>query len=106
MMPNSPDECLAIYEYAGEAPMEVMIDDSATLERPSVQVMSRAGRNDYPTARTLIEAARDSLTAIVNETISGDTFLRVHALSAINALGVDENERPRFTLSMQVVIER
>jgi len=106
MMPNSPDECLAIYEYSGEAPMEVMIDDAATLERPSVQVMSRAGRNDYPTARALIEAARDSLTAIVNETISGETFLRVNALSAINALGVDENERPRFTLSMQVVIER
>jgi len=106
MMPNSPDECLAIYEYAGETPMEVMIDNAATLERPSVQVMSRAGRNDYPTARTLIESARDSLTAIVNETISGETFLRVHPLSSINALGVDENERPRFTLSLQVVIER
>lgn len=106
MMPNSPDECLALYEYAGESPLEVLIDNTATLERPSVQVMSRAGRNDYPTARALIVSARDSLTAIVNETISGSTFLRVHALSSINALGVDENERPRFTLSVQVVVER
>jgi hypothetical protein len=106
MMPNSPDACLALYEYSGAAPLEVMVDNDATLERPSVQVMSRAGRNDYPTARALIEQARDALTEISNETISGVRFLRVHHLSSINALGVDDNERPRFTLSLQAVVER
>lgn len=106
MMPNSPDECVAIYEYAGESPLEVMVDNDATLERPSVQVMTRAGRNDYPTARALMVQVRDSLTAITDETISGVRFLRVHHLSAINGLGVDENERARFTLSLQVVVER
>jgi hypothetical protein len=106
MMPNSPDECVALYEYAGEAPMEVFTDNDATLEMPSVQVMTRAGRNAYPTARALMVQVRDELTSIANETISGVTFLRVHALSAINGMGVDENERTLFTLSLQVTVER
>lgn len=105
-MPNSPDVCTALYEYAGAAPLEVLTDNAATLERPSVQVMVRASRNDYPTAHDLIVAIRDELTGITNETISGVTFLRVNQISSVNALGTDENERPRFTLSLQAVVER
>lgn len=106
LMPSSPDLCVAIYEYSGAGPLEVMVDNSATLERPSVQVIVRGGRNDYPTARTLMENVRDTLTAISNETISGVRFLRVMGLSSINALGVDDNDRPRFSLALQAVVER
>jgi len=106
LMPNSPDECVAIYEYSGAAPLEVLVDNDATLERPSVQVMTRASRNDYPTARALMVEVRDALSAITDETISGVRFLRVQPLTSINALGVDDNERPRFTLSFQAVVER
>jgi hypothetical protein len=106
LMPDKPDVCVALYEYAGAQPLEVMVDNSATLERPSIQVMVRAGRNDYPAARTLISSVRDVLTSITDETISGERFLRVNQISSINSLGVDENERPRFTLSLQAVLER
>lgn len=106
LMPNTPDRCVALYEYAGSAPMEVLRDNSATLERPSVQVMVRASRNDYPTARSLIESVRDTLCSITDETISGVRFLRVTNLSSINALGTDENERPEFSLSLQAIVER
>lgn len=106
LMPNSPDVCVALYEYAGEQPLEVMVDNAATLERPSVQVMVRATRNDYPTARQLIEDVRDTLTAITNEEISGVTFLRVNQNSSINAVGTDDNDRPLFTLSLMTVVER
>ena len=106
LMPNDPDVCMSLYEYAGSQPLEVMRDNDATLERPSVQVLVRATRNDYPTARDLIEAARDSLTGITDETISNVRFLRVSALSSINAVGMDDNERPMFTLALQAVTER
>jgi len=106
LMPSSPDDCIAIYEYAGSPPLEVLVDNDATLERPSVQVITRAGRNDYPTARTLIENARNALTGITDETIDGVRFLRVNQISSINALGVDDNDRPRFSLSLQIVVER
>ena len=106
LMPNDPDVCMSLYEYAGSQPLEVMRDNDATLERPSVQVLVRATRNDYPTARDLIEAARDTLTGITDETISNVRFLRVSALSSINAVGMDDNERPMFTLSLQAITER
>lgn len=106
IMPETPDVCVALYEYAGANPLEVMVDNDATLERPSIQVIVRASRNDYPTARTLIKDVRDTLTAITDETISGTRFLRVNQNSAINAVGMDENDRPEFTLSLQAVVER
>lgn len=106
LMPSTPDLCVALYEYAGAPPLEVMRDNTATLERPGVQVLVRAGRNDYPAARSLMEAVRDSLTGITDETISGVRFLRVAALSAINATGTDDKDRPQFTLSLQATAER
>lgn len=106
IMPDDPDSCISLYEYAGAEPIEVLRNNNATLERPSVQVLVRATRNDYPTARDLIEAARDTLTGITDETISNVRFLRVSALSSINAVGLDDNERPMFTLALQAITER
>lgn len=106
IMPETPDVCVALYEYAGSPPLEVFVDNDETLERPSIQVIVRASRNDYPTARTLIKDVRDTLTAITDETISGIRFLRVNQNSAINAVGTDDNQRPEFTLSLQAVLER
>ena len=106
IMPNSPDVCVSLYEYAGSPPLEVLRDNAATLERPSVQVIVRASRNDYPAARDLITDVRDSLTGITDETISNVRFLRVNQNSAINAVGTDENDRPMFTLSLTTVVER
>lgn len=106
LMPSSPDVCVALYEYAGEQPLEVLRDNDATLERPSVQVMVRAARNDYPTARALMERVRDTLTGITDQTLGGVRFLRVSANSAINAVGTDDNDRPLFTLSLLTVVER
>lgn len=106
LMPDSPDVCVALYEYSGLPPMEVFVNNSATIEMPSVQVMARAGRNDYPTGKALIESVRDVLTGITDETISGVRFLRVNSISAINYLNNDDNDRPRFTLSLQVFMER
>lgn len=106
ILPESPDVCVALYEYAGAPPLEVFRDMDETLERPSVQVIVRASRNDYPTARELIKDVRDTLTDITDETISGVRFLRVNQISAINAVGTDDNDRPEFTLSLQAVVER
>lgn len=106
LMPDKPDVCVALYEYAGEQPLEVLRDNDATLERPSVQVMVRAGRNDYPAARALMVSVRDNLTGITDETISGVRFLRVNQNSSINSVGTDENDRPLFTLSLLTVLER
>lgn len=106
VMPSTPDRCVAIYEYAGAQPLEVLVSNTATLERPSIQIMTRGARNDYPSARSLMVSIRDNLTQVTNQALSGVNFLRINQISSINSLGVDENERPRFTLSLQAVLER
>jgi len=106
IMPDTPDLCVALYEYAGAPPLEVLRSNTATLEQPSIQVMTRGSRNDYPGARALMEHVLDTLCAITDETISGVRFLRVSNLSAINALGTDEKDRPEFSLSLRAVVER
>lgn len=106
LMPDKPDACLALYEYSGQQPLEVLRDEDATLERPGVQVLVRGVRNDYPGAREFIVAARDVLTRIADETISGVRFLRVSSASGPFATGTDPNDRPLFSLNLAVVVER
>jgi hypothetical protein len=106
ILPDQPDRCVAIYEYAGASPLEVMVNEGATLERPSIQILVRAARNDYPAARALAASVQAVLVDIVDETISGQRFLRVHSLSSVNALGTDDNDRPMFSLALQAVVER
>jgi hypothetical protein len=106
MMPDQPDLCVSLFEYAGAAPLEVLRDNAATVERPGVQVLVRAGRNDYPGGRNLAVSVRDVLTNITDEEISNVRFLRVSALSAVNSTGTDEKDRPQFTIAMQAVAER
>ena len=106
LLPDQPDKCLALYEYAGEEPREVFRNEAASIEVPTVVVMARGARNDYPTARDFAVDARDALCAIVDETISGVRFLRVKETSSINYVNSDDNDRPRFTVTFTVYVER
>jgi hypothetical protein len=103
-MPESPDACIALFEYQGNAPKETLKDMSGTVENPSVQVMARGAT--YPAGRALMVSARNTLTSITDETLSGLRFLRVSQLSSINSIGRDATERSVFTLSLQVFMER
>jgi hypothetical protein len=51
VLPESPDACIAIYEAVGNAPEFTMGSDPWAIDRPVIQVICRAGRGDYPTAR-------------------------------------------------------
>jgi hypothetical protein len=106
LMPDQPDLCVAIYEASGAAPLEVLVNNDATLERPAIQVLTRGGRNDYPAARALAASVQAELVKITNEDVSGTRFLRVHTMSSINAVGPDDNHRPIFSLALQAVVER
>jgi hypothetical protein len=106
LMPDQPDKVIALYEYAGQAPLEVFRNETATIEVPTVIVMARAARNDYPTARAFLEDARDALCGIIDETISNVRFLRVAEASSINYVNTDDNDRPRFTVSLTAYVER
>lgn len=73
------------------------------LDRPSLQVMTRAGRNDYVTARDKAVSVRNALTKISNTNLSGIQVLRIAPSSAINPIGNDDKDRPLVTISFAVV---
>jgi len=106
LMPNTPDACVALFEGPGQVPLEVMQSNSATLERPTVQVMVRGSRADYPGTRTKIVDVRDVLCGITDETLSGVRFLRVMSEGSMTPLGVDDNDRPQFAMTFSVMVER
>jgi hypothetical protein len=104
-MPPHPDRVLSLYEYAGFAPLETLGAAGMALDRPSVQMIARGGRGNYPEAHALLIAARDVLIGVVDTSTNGGRLLRVRAAGSITTLGEDDNERPRLSLSLDVVAE-
>lgn len=101
-MPTSPDTCVTVYEYGGASPLFTMGAAATAVDRPSIQVMCRAGRDDYPAARNKAAAIRALLGAITNTTLSQVAILRVEPVGSVNPIGPDENDRPLVTVNFQV----
>ena len=105
LMPDTPDLCTAVYEYSGLSPLDTFgASVNIALDRPSIQVMTRAARNDYVAARDRAVDVRNSLAKISNQTLSNINILRIAPLSAINSIGLDEKDRPLVTISFTAVV--
>lgn len=101
-MPTSPDACVTVYEYGGASPLFTMGAAATAVDRPSIQVMCRAGRDDYPAARDKAQSIRALLGAVTGATLSGISVLRIAPIGSVNPIGPDENDRPLVTVNFQV----
>lgn len=105
LMPDTPDVCVAVYEYAGLSPLDTFgASVTVALDRPAIQVMTRASRNDYVTARDKAVDVRNSLAKISNQTLSGIQVLRIAPTSAINPMGLDDKDRPLVIINFAAVV--
>lgn len=100
--PATPDACVVIFEGKGNGPELTFGSGVLAVERPSIRVISRGARNDYPTTRTLMEAVRSSLGAIRETTISGVNFMCVNTTSDPYPLRLDDKERVQIGLDFVV----
>lgn len=105
ILPESPDLCIGVFEYAGLPPYETFNDGGLSLDRPNVQVLVRGPRNDYVAARDKAVAARNSLAKLANVSVSGVTVLRLSPSTSVNAIGYDDNDRPMFSVSFMGVVD-
>lgn len=105
-MPASPDYCITLYEYEGVAPMESFGGNPYDIDMPRIQVVVRAARDDYPTARDAVNTIRGILADITDVTISSTKVLRVASLGAFIPLGLDDKDRPRIAANFQAYVER
>jgi hypothetical protein len=103
-MPDNPDVCITLYEYEGQPPMQNFGASAFSLEMPRVQVVTRASREDYPTARDKAVAIRALLAAMTEVTVGDKRILRVQSLGSVVPLGYDTNDRPKFAVNFQVTV--
>lgn len=97
-LPPSPDDCIALFEYAGEPP-----DLHWDGEYPGLQVMARGAK--YPTARAKIEQVKNLLHGVTEEVINGTRYLLIHARHSPETLGKDENGRQLFVVNFRIIKE-
>ena len=104
-MPDTPDLCVCVYEYQGIAPIETFGATAFEVDRPSVQIAVRAGRDDYPTARDLADTLRTLVAGMSNVTVGGVTVMRVSSSGSLYPLGADQLDRPRVVFNLDCHVD-
>jgi len=100
-MPDEPDTCVALYEYGGDAPVNVMGGDSMPpVEQPRIQILTRA--SGYSSARTLALECWTAVEAVLNESLSGTLYHRVSANQSPFPLERDSRDRVLFAQNFRV----
>ena len=98
LMPDKPDNCIALFQYAGSPP-----DLHWPGEYPGLQV--RVRDKSYPAGKTKIEQIMRVLHGL-HETVLGDTrYLLVKARGSPEVLKRDANNRVELFVNFEVIKE-
>jgi hypothetical protein len=102
-LPDAPDTAAAVYETGGFFPIHAMASGpgSALVERPRVQVVTRALK--YQTARQLMHNIFQRLDGLSSRTIGGSRYLHITAVSSPAAMGTDASGRARCVTNFDIV---
>lgn len=98
-LPATPDNAIALFEYAGE-PQDLT---DANLEYPGLQVLVR--NKSYSAGRQKIEQARSALHGLTEATINNVRYLLIQARQSPEALPRDENGRAIFVVNFRIIKE-
>lgn len=104
VMPETPDVCVAVYENTGNNPTFTMGSAPYAIDRPTIQVICRASRGDYPTARDKAVEIRDLLGAVTDQTLSGLGVMRIQPQGSLGPMGEDENLRPMVSINFECMV--
>jgi hypothetical protein len=106
-IPDSVDTCISLIETLTFEPIDTFGTTAgdanlAKIERPQIQVISRATQHDYETARTNSELAYKQLHGTYKLTQSGTLYLAIIARSTPHYQGEDNNSRHMITFTLDV----
>lgn len=93
-IPTGPGPFLTLSETGGVAPTKVQNKTTAATQRPTLQVLVRAGRiagvqEAYPAARAMAKAAYDAFDGIYNTVINGTFYISVGPRQEPTDMGKD-----------------
>jgi hypothetical protein len=103
MMPDNPDDCVAVYETGGFPSTHVMgsAAKSVAAEEPTILVRCRG--TTYSTARVLMHRVEQLLDGMRTRTINGVEYLWAEGMQPPIALGVDLNEREIVSCNYRIM---
>ena len=99
LMPDQPDNCIALFEYAGSPP-----DLHWNGEYPGLQV--RVRNKSFAAARTKIGEAMTALHGLHEQTLSGTRYLLIKARGSPEVLKRDANNRVELFVNFEIIKER
>ena len=99
LMPDQPDNCIALFEYAGSPP-----DLHWAGEYPGLQV--RVRDKSYAAARTKIGEAMTALHGLHETVLGGTRYLLVKARGSPEVLKRDANNRVELFVNFEIIKER
>lgn len=97
-MPDQPDNCIVLFEYAGSPP-----DLHWNGEYPGLQV--RVRNKSYAAARTKIEDAMKKLHGLHEQMLSGTRYLLIKARGSPEVLKRDANNRVELFVNFEIMRE-
>lgn len=100
--PESPDACVALFEYPGMSTEHVMEGVGLAYERPRLQVQCRGVSGDYQTPRQKAQDVMNALESVINETLGSAFYLRIMAQQTPFEMDRDANERVIIACNYQV----
>ncbi len=98
LMPDQPDNCIALFEYAGSPP-----DLHWNGEYPGLQV--RVRNKSYAAARTKIGEIMKLLHGLHETQLSGTRYLLIKARGSPEVLKRDASNRVELVLNFEVMKE-
>lgn len=105
MLPEAPDAVIAVYEYAGRPAEYVHEQPGPAYEQPRIQIVARASREDYASARDRAMRAYTMLGAVVNQALSGTRYLKITPLQTPFAMQTDKLARPHVGFNCEIFKE-
>lgn len=99
LMPDQPDNCIALFEYAGSPP-----DLHWNGEYPGLQV--RVRNKSYAAARSKIREVVAALHGLHEQTLSGTRYLLIKARGSPEILKRDASNRIELVLNFEIIKER
>ena len=99
LMPDQPDNCIALFEYAGSPP-----DLHWNGEYPGLQL--RVRNKSYAAARIKIGEAMTALHGLHEQTLSGTRYLLIKARGSPEILKRDANNRVELFVNFEIIKER
>jgi len=102
LMPETVANCVTLYESGGAPPLFTQgTVNLPVMERPQLQMLVRNAV--YATGRSTAEELYRILTAITNQTVNGNHYLRVEAISVPSLIERDANKRAVFSCNFDVL---